>query len=76
MTITTLLPDASSPLEHATAHAAFADMLDGKADEEAIAAFLVTMAERDETSIEIAAAALAMRERMIPVTAPPGTISE
>jgi anthranilate phosphoribosyltransferase len=69
-----LLPDASSPLDHATAHAAFADMLDGKVPDEAIATFLTTMAERDETSIEIAAAALALRERMIPVVAPAGAI--
>ena len=74
MTGLALLPDASSPLDHATAHAAFADMLDGKVPDEAIAIFLTTMAERDETSIEIAAAALALRERMIPVKAPAGAI--
>lgn len=74
MTVTTLLPDASSPLEHATAHAAFADMLDGRVGDEEIARFLTTMAERDETSVEIAAAARAMRERMIPIAAPAGAI--
>jgi anthranilate phosphoribosyltransferase len=74
VTVTALLPDASSPLDHATAHAAFADMLDGKVADDAIALFLTTMAERDETSIEIAAAARALRERMIPVVAPPGSI--
>jgi anthranilate phosphoribosyltransferase len=71
---TTLLPDPSTPLDHATALAAFADMLDGKVADETIARFLVTMAERDETSVEIAAAARALRERMIPVAAPAGAI--
>ena len=74
MTIATILPDASSPLEHETAYAAFADMLDGKAADEDVARFLTVMAERDETSIEIAAAAQALRERMIPVAAPAGAI--
>lgn len=74
MTIAALLPDASSPLDHATAHAAFADMLDGKVADDAVAQFLTTMTERDETSVEIAAAARALRERMIPVVAPAGAI--
>ncbi|MDB5690449.1 MAG: trpD [Sphingomonas bacterium] len=74
MTTLALLPDASSPLDHATALAAFDDMLDGKVADEAVATFLTTMAQRDETSIEIAAAARALRARMIPVAAPPGTI--
>jgi anthranilate phosphoribosyltransferase len=74
VTTIALLPDASSPLDHATARAAFDDMLDGKVPDDAIASFLLTMAERDETSIEIAAAARALRARMIPVAAPAGTI--
>ena len=74
MTTLALLPDASTPLDHATAEGAFADMLDGKVPDEAVATFLTTMAERDETSIEIAAAARSLRARMIPVGAPPGTI--
>jgi anthranilate phosphoribosyltransferase len=49
-------------------------MLDGKVPDEDVASFLVTMAERDETSVEIAAAARALRARMIPVQAPAGTI--
>ena len=69
-----MLPDGRSPLDHATAHAAFADMLDGKVADAEVATFLTTMAERDETSIEIAAATLALRERMIPVKAPPNAI--
>jgi anthranilate phosphoribosyltransferase len=74
MTVITLLPDAATPLDHATAEAAFADILDGKVSADAISTFLTTMAERDETSIEIAAAARAMRARMIPVAAPAGAI--
>jgi anthranilate phosphoribosyltransferase len=74
VTTIALLPDPSTPLDHATALAAFEDMLDGKVADDAVAAFLTTMAERDETSIEIAAAARALRGRMIPVAAPPGTI--
>jgi anthranilate phosphoribosyltransferase len=74
MTTMALLPDASSPLDHGTAKAAFADMLDGKVADADIASFLTTMAERDETSVEIAAAARVLRARMIPVAAPAGTI--
>jgi anthranilate phosphoribosyltransferase len=74
MTTIALLPDASTPLDHHTAQTAFEDMLDGKVPDEAVATFLTTMAERDETSIEIAAAARALRARMTPVAAPAGTI--
>lgn len=74
MTILTRLPDAATPLDHATALAAFADMLDGKVAEAEAQHFLTVMAERDETSVEIAAAALALRERMIPIAAPAGAI--
>ena len=74
MTETALLPDPASPLEHATAHAAFADMLDGRFEDAAVAGFLTDLSLRGETSVEIAAAALAMRERMIEVAAPPGAI--
>ncbi|MDB5662769.1 MAG: anthranilate phosphoribosyltransferase, partial [Sphingomonas bacterium] len=74
MTTIALLPDASTPLDHATADAAFADLLDGKATQEDAVRFLSTLTERDETSIEIAAAARAMRARMVTIAAPPGTI--
>ncbi len=70
MTTFVPLPDAASPLDHTTARAAFDDILDGRADDAHVARFLTVMAERDETSIEIAAAAAALRERMIPVQAP------
>lgn len=69
-----VLPDSRTPLDPDTAFAAFADMLDGKASEEETFRFLSDMAQRDETSIEIAAAARAMRDRMIRVDAPEGTI--
>lgn len=74
MTILALLPDASSPLDHGTAEAAFNDILDGKVADQAVADFLTTMAMRDETSVEIAAAARALRARMIDVVAPPNAI--
>ncbi len=74
MTALALLPDPFSPLDHATAQAAFDDLLDGKVSDEAAAAFLTALAERGETAIEIAAAARALRARMIPVTAPEGAI--
>ena len=74
MTTLARLPDPATPLSHESARAAFADVLDGRADEEAIAAFLIGLSERGETSIEIAEAARALRERLIPITAPPGAI--
>lgn len=74
MTTATLLPDSSAPLDPDAAFAAFSDMLDGKTSDEANFHFLSRMSERDETSIEIAAAARAMRERMIQIEAPEGTI--
>ena len=52
----------------------FDAMLDGAMSDDAIAAFLVTLAERGETAEEIAAAATAMRARMVRVTAPANAI--
>lgn len=74
MTTYSFLPDPATPLARETAAQAFADMLDGKVDEAAIIAFLIALSERGETSIEIAEAARAMRERLIPITAPAGAI--
>ncbi|MGE7204755.1 anthranilate phosphoribosyltransferase [Sphingomonas sp. NPDC019816] len=74
MTTIALLPDTISPLSRESAAAAFSDILDGRADDEAIAAFLIGLTERGETSIEIAEAARAMRQRLIPIEAPAGTI--
>lgn len=69
------LPDASRPLDAETAATAFADLLDGRIEaDDDIARFLVSMTERDETSVEIAAAAQALRDRMVPIAAPAGAI--
>lgn len=69
-----LLPPPETPLDEAEAEAAFGAMLDGKLDDEAIAAFLVALSDRGETASEIVGAARAMRARMIPVAAPAGAI--
>ena len=69
-----LLPDPSSPLSRETAAQAFADLLDARTSEEAVADFLLALSHRGETSIEIAEAARALRERLIPITAPAGAI--
>ncbi|PZU10165.1 anthranilate phosphoribosyltransferase [Sphingomonas sp.] len=74
MTSLILLPDPATPLEGHVAEQAFADILDGKVADDVIARFLTDMAARDETSIEIAAAARALRQRMIPVSAPADAI--
>ena len=70
----TILPDPSSPLARESAAEAFQAILDHAAPEPEIERFLITLAERGETSIEIAEAARAMRQRVIPVIAPPGAI--
>lgn len=74
MTTRALLPDPSSPLSHESAAAAFADILDGRTSEEAIATFLIGLTERGETAIEIAEAARALRDRLIPIAAPANAI--
>jgi anthranilate phosphoribosyltransferase len=74
MTRLALLPDASTPLSGETALAAFEDILDGRAPADEITFFLTTMSLRDETSVEIAACARAMRARMIAVAAPANAI--
>ena len=74
MTTLALLPDPATPLARESAALAFADILDARADPDEIAGFLITLTERGETSIEIAEAARALRARMIPIDAPPGTI--
>ncbi|HTG38570.1 anthranilate phosphoribosyltransferase [Sphingomonas sp.] len=74
MSVSTMLPDAVTPLSHDSAARAFADILDGRVDDDAVAAFLIALTERGETSIEIAAAARALRERMIRLHAPDGAI--
>ncbi|WP_294318928.1 anthranilate phosphoribosyltransferase [uncultured Sphingomonas sp.] len=74
MTVTTLLPDPSTPLSHQSAAEAFAAILDGTVSDDAIATFLTDLAIRGETSIEIAEAARALRHRMIPIDGPAGAI--
>ena len=74
MSVTVLLPDPSTPLSRESARAAFADILDACASEDAIATFLTDLSRRGETSIEIAEAARALRDRMIPIDAPAGAI--
>ncbi len=54
--------------------ALFGQMLDGEISDAEIKATLIEMAERDETSAEIAGAIRAMRARMICVNAPEGAI--
>ena len=68
------LPDAAKPLERDEADAAFAAILDGTVSDDAIATFLVDLSTRGETANEIAAAAAAMRERLIPINAPDNAI--
>lgn len=70
----TRLPDPSQPLSPDEAARAFDLLFDADLAEADIAAFLVAMAQRGESAIEIAAAARAMRARMIPVVAPKGAI--
>ncbi|MBB5713947.1 anthranilate phosphoribosyltransferase [Sphingomonas aerophila] len=74
MTTLALLPDPATPLSRETARLAFCDLLDGRASEDAIASFLIGLAERGETSVEIAEAARALRDRLLPIDAPPGTV--
>jgi len=70
----TALPDPAGPLAEDEAAAAFAALLDGTVDDEAIATFLVALSERGETATEIAAAAREMRARLIPIEGQPGAI--
>ena len=74
MTVVARLPDPSSPLSRESAAQAFADILDARTSEEAVADFLIGLAERGETSVEIAEAARALRQRLIPIDAPAGAI--
>ncbi|WP_375398294.1 anthranilate phosphoribosyltransferase [uncultured Sphingomonas sp.] len=74
MTVLALLPDPASPLSRESARQAFADILDARTGEEEVSTFLIGLTERGETSIEIAEAARAMRDRLIPIAAPPAAI--
>ncbi len=68
------LPDPTRPLDEAEAADAFAMILDGHVDDADLARFLVTLAERRETVIEIVAAARALRRRQIPGPRAPDAI--
>ncbi len=69
------LPDTAAPLSREEADTAFSDLLDGRIDsEEDVANFLIGLTERGETADEIAAAAQAMRDRLIPISAPANAI--
>lgn len=68
------LPDVTHPLDEAEAEVAFAAILDGAVSDEAIGQFLIALSDRGETASEIAGAARAMRDRMIPVSAPANAI--
>ena len=68
------LPDPQHLFDHDEAAQAFADILDARASEEEIEAFLIALSLRGETMVEIAAAAEALRERLIPIDAPAGSI--
>jgi len=70
----TLLPDPSTPLSRETAAQAFADILDARVSADSIGDFLLALSDRGETSLEIAEAARALRERLIPIAAPAGAI--
>lgn len=68
------LPSASDHLSEAEAEEVFGAILDGETSEDEIARFLVEMTERSETAEEIAGAARALRERLIPIKAPEGAV--
>ena len=70
----TQLPDPSQSLTAEQASEAFAAILDGTVSDDTIGSFLIDLSSRGETAIEIAAAAKAMRERLIPIEAPDNAI--
>ncbi|MBA4048908.1 MAG: anthranilate phosphoribosyltransferase [Sphingomonas sp.] len=74
MTGAVTLPDPAQPLTREAAAQAFADILDARTSEAAIADFLIALSLRGETATEIAEAARALRERLIPIAAPTGAI--
>ncbi len=74
MTAQSALPDPAHPLTAEAAAMAFDRIMDGLVDDAEVAAFLVGLADRGETPAEIAAAARALRDRMVSVHAPEGAI--
>lgn len=69
-----VLPSVEHPLTEEEAEQAFGDMLDGKPSEDEIASFLTRLSDRGEHAEEIAGAARAMRQRLIPIKAPENAI--
>ncbi|MED5545446.1 MAG: anthranilate phosphoribosyltransferase [Pseudomonadota bacterium] len=74
MSALTQLPDTARAIAEDEAHDAFGAILDGKVDDDVVKDFLIALSERGETASEIAGAARAMRERMIPIDAPENAI--
>jgi anthranilate phosphoribosyltransferase len=70
----TTLPDTATALSEDEARDAFARILDAEVSEETIEAFLIGLTERGETATEVAAAAGALRARLIPIDAPADAI--
>lgn len=70
----TSLPLDAPTLTRAEADEVFANILDLKVSADEIEAFLIALSARGETSVEIAAAASAMRERVNAITAPEGAV--
>lgn len=70
----TPLPPAEIPLSEAEAERVFGLMLDGETDDEDTGRFLSDLADRGERAEEIAGAARAMRERLIPIEGPDSAI--
>ncbi len=68
------LPSGDAHLDAAEAEQVFGWILDGETSDEEIARFLEKMSARSETSDEIAGAARALRDRLIPIEAPQGTV--
>lgn len=68
------LPGAEPHLNEAEAEEVFGWLLDGETSDEEIARFLVALSDRGETADEIAGAARALRERLIPISAPDGAV--
>jgi len=68
------LPDPAHHLSETEAEEVFGWILDGEASDDDIATFLQRMSNRSETADEIAGAARALRQRLIPVAAPEGAV--
>ena len=68
------LPSPSEHMTQSEAEEVFGWILDGDTDDTAIADFLGGMSRRSETADEIAGAAKALRARLIPISAPAGSV--